>query len=90
MQRVTHAGHGTVMAAVSAGIPLVFVPMGRDQPAVAARVTGHGLGIRVDPEAGVEDLRSAIDQVLRVPAYREASRQMAKALEPHEPGRRRN
>src|SRR5262249_19278792 len=35
---ITHAGHGTVMAAAGAGVPLVCVPMGRDQPAVAARV----------------------------------------------------
>jgi hypothetical protein len=29
------ARHGTVMAAIAAGVPLVCVPMGRDQPAVA-------------------------------------------------------
>ncbi|MGH3374667.1 MAG: glycosyltransferase, partial [Actinoallomurus sp.] len=66
---VTHAGHGTVMAAVSAGVPLVCVPMGRDQPAVADRVARHGLGVRVEPDADVEDLCSAIIQVLREPAY---------------------
>jgi len=46
---ITHAGRGTVMAAVSAGVPLVCVPIGRDQPAVAARVTQHGLGVTVEP-----------------------------------------
>ena len=79
---VTHAGHGTVMAAVSAGVPLVCVPMGRDQPAVAARVTRHGLGVRVEPDAGVEELRSAICHVLDEPVYRDASRRMAQAIEP--------
>ena len=79
---ITHAGHGTVMAAIGAGVPLVCVPMGRDQPAVAARVTHHGLGVRVDPEAGIEDLRSAIRHVLGEPAYQRAARRMAAALEP--------
>ncbi|MGK5740293.1 glycosyltransferase [Micromonospora sp. URMC 103] len=79
---VTHAGHGTVMAAVSAGVPLVCVPMGRDQPAVAARVTRHGLGVRIGPDADVETVRSAIDHVLNEPGYREAARRMATAIEP--------
>jgi MGT family glycosyltransferase len=79
---VTHAGHGTVMAAVSAGVPLVCVPMGRDQPAVAARVTQHGLGIHVESEASVEELRSAISHVLGEPAYRAATQRMVEDLEP--------
>ena len=78
---ITHAGHGTVIAAVSAGVPLLCVPMGRDQPAVAARVTRHGLGVRLESEAGIEDLRSAICHVLDEPAYRRASREMARAIE---------
>lgn len=79
---VTHGGHGTVLAAVTAGVPLVCVPMGRDQPAVAARVTRHGLGSTVEPEASVADLRLAISHVLGEPAYRRAARQMALAVEP--------
>jgi MGT family glycosyltransferase len=79
---VTHAGHGTVLAAVSVGVPLMCVPMGRDQPAVTARVTHHNLGVGVDPQAGVEDLRSAISRVLDDPSYRHAAQRMAKAVEP--------
>ncbi len=40
---VTHAGHGTTMTAVTAGIPLLCMPMGRDQFNVSARVTANGL-----------------------------------------------
>ena len=79
---VTHAGHGTVLTAVSAGVPLVCVPIGRDQPAVAARVERHGLGVRADPDAGVADLRTAIRHALDEPAYRAAARRMARAIEP--------
>lgn len=79
---VTHAGHGTVMAALSAGVPLVCVPMGRDQPAVAARVAHHGLGISVDPHAGTAELRAAVQRVLGDPTYRDATRRMAALVEP--------
>jgi MGT family glycosyltransferase len=79
---ITHGGHGTVMSAVTAGVPLVCVPLGRDQPAVAARVTHHGLGIQVEPDSSVADLRSAISQVLGEPAYRRAAQRMAEAAEP--------
>ena len=29
---ITHGGHGTVMKALIAGVPLIVVPLGRDQP----------------------------------------------------------
>jgi UDP:flavonoid glycosyltransferase YjiC (YdhE family) len=48
---VTHAGHGTVMAALAAGVPLVAVPLGRDQPFTADQITALGAGIRCTPEA---------------------------------------
>jgi MGT family glycosyltransferase len=79
---ITHAGHGTVMAAVAAGVPTVCVPMGRDQPAVAATVTAHGLGVSVAPDSTVKALRTAISQVLDEPSYREATQRMAAQLEP--------
>jgi UDP:flavonoid glycosyltransferase YjiC (YdhE family) len=69
---------------ISAGVPLVCVPMGRDHPAVAARVTRHGLGVRVEPNATAEDLRSAIRHVLDEPSYRQACRETARAIEPEE------
>src|SRR5260221_5427281 len=34
---VTHAGTGTLMAALSHGVPLVCIPLGRDQPLNAER-----------------------------------------------------
>ncbi len=43
---VTHAGMGTVTRALSCGVPLVCIPMGRDQLDVAARVVHAGAGVR--------------------------------------------
>jgi len=56
--------------------------MGRDQPAVAAGVTHHNLGVTVSPEAGVGQLRDAIRRVLDDPAARGAARRMTGAIEP--------
>lgn len=57
---VTHAGHGTVMAAVTAGVPLVCTPMGRDQHAVSACVERCGLGVVLPMTAATDELRRAI------------------------------
>jgi UDP:flavonoid glycosyltransferase YjiC (YdhE family) len=39
---VTHGGHGTVAKALAAGVPLLVLPIGRDQGDNAARVTAEG------------------------------------------------
>ena len=57
---VTHAGHGTVIRALAHGVPLVCLPIGRDQPGNAARVAFHGTGIRLTPTTPVETIRHAI------------------------------
>jgi len=61
---VTHAGHGTVMAAVSYGVPLLLLPMGRDQPMVAARAAELGLGAIMDCHASAAEFASAIEHEL--------------------------
>ena len=48
---ITHAGHGTVCATAGAGVPMLCVPMGRDQPGAAARVEALGLGRSLAPDA---------------------------------------
>jgi MGT family glycosyltransferase len=84
---VTHAGHGTVMAVLRAGVPVVCLPMGRDQPAVAQRVTHHGLGLNIDPNSSVGQLSAAIRQVLDQPRYRQATQRMAEAIATESPNR---
>ncbi|MDA3897991.1 MAG: glycosyltransferase [Desulfobacteraceae bacterium] len=48
---VTHAGHGTVIRALAYGLPVVCLPMGRDQTDNAARVVHHGVGLKLSPKA---------------------------------------
>ena len=46
---VCHGGMGIAEKAVAAGVPLVAVPFGRDQPEVARRVVEAGVGVRLAP-----------------------------------------
>ena len=77
---LTHGGHGTVMKALAAGVPLVVAPLGRDQPDNAARVVHAGAGLWISKKAGVPALRDAIARVLDEPRYQIAARRMAATL----------
>jgi len=77
---ISHAGHGTVMKALIAGVPLIVVPLGRDQPDNAARVVHIGAGIRLPKNASADALRAAISQIIEDPRYRAAARTMAARL----------
>jgi UDP:flavonoid glycosyltransferase YjiC (YdhE family) len=62
---ITHAGLGMVAAALSHGVPMVCVPLGRDQHLNATRVAAVGVGIALDSAAGgagavVDDLEALL------------------------------
>jgi MGT family glycosyltransferase len=67
---ITHAGHGTVMRALAAGVPLVCMPMGRDQNDNAARVVARGAGVKLTPTASVAAIQTAVRTLLESPSYR--------------------
>src|SRR5262249_19554603 len=77
---VTHAGFGTVMAVLTHGVPLLCLPMGRDQHENAARVAACGAGMVLPAGAGVEALRHAMQELLTKPGYQEAARRMARMI----------
>lgn len=74
---VTHAGLSTVMTALANGVPLVCMPLGRDQPWNAERVATLGLGRSLERDAPVGDVRAAIEDVLGDPCYRREAQRMA-------------
>jgi UDP:flavonoid glycosyltransferase YjiC (YdhE family) len=82
---VSHCGHGTTIKALAAGVPMVCIPMGRDQNDTAARVVHHGAGIRLSPKASVPDIRSAVTQVLGEERYRSGARRLAEAIADDDP-----
>jgi MGT family glycosyltransferase len=73
---VTHAGMGTVTRALATGVPLVCLPMGRDQLDVAARVVHAGAGLRLRPSARPAAIAAAVERVIREPDFRNAARRI--------------
>jgi len=78
---VTHAGLSTVMAALSHGIPLLCMPMGRDQDFNTERVEAVGAGRMISRNAEAPEVRTALVNVLESPDYRRGARRMAAIIE---------
>lgn len=57
---VTHGGHGTVVKALAAGLPLLIMPMGRDQGDNAARASARGAGLRLKTGASSRAVAAAL------------------------------
>jgi MGT family glycosyltransferase len=79
---ITHAGLNTVLESLSEGVPLVAVPLGNDQPGVAARLKARGACVvvsrhRLNPAR----LRKAVLLVLQDTGYREAARVLQRAIQ---------
>jgi UDP:flavonoid glycosyltransferase YjiC (YdhE family) len=77
---VTHGGHGTVMAALRAGVPLLCLPLLADQPFIAGRVHHAGAGRCLPRTAEVETIRAALVDLLDSPSYRTTAGALAQAI----------
>lgn len=77
---VTHAGVGTIMAAFACGVPMLCMPLGREQPGNAEQVRALGAGRMIAPHTPVEDVRAAIVDVLGSDALRAGARRMAESV----------
>jgi UDP:flavonoid glycosyltransferase YjiC (YdhE family) len=74
---ITHGGLGTCAGALSHGVPLVCLPLGRDQHLNAGRVEAVGAGVSLSSEASPDAIAEALDLVLGDPAYAAAARRIA-------------
>ena len=74
---VTHAGMSTVATALAAGLPMVCVPQGRDQPVNAERVEELGAGLMIAADAPPGALANAVQHVLANPHFRTTAQQLA-------------
>lgn len=78
---ITNGGASSVMAALSAGVPLIVVPTAWDKPENAQRVVEAGVGLRLSPRRCTpRRLREAVEQVLGDPSFRANATAMAEAL----------
>lgn len=72
---ITHAGLNSTLESLAQGVPMVALPIGYDQPGVAARIAYHRVGESLEIETLTgEELLGAIRKVLNNPSYRERAR----------------
>ena len=79
---ITHGGHGTVMRSLVHGVPLLILPMGRDQADNAIRVVARGAGLSLGENATGDEISAAVSRLLADPGLRAAARRLGAAIEP--------
>jgi MGT family glycosyltransferase len=62
---VTHAGLGSVVNALAHGVPMVALPLDREQPDNARALVRAGAGVALDPAASADEIRAAVTDQLR-------------------------
>jgi len=78
---ITYAGLNTVLESLAEGVPLVALPLGNDQPGVAARVAARGAGVVIPQQKlTARKLRAAVRQVLEHESYRDAAQTLQSAI----------
>ena len=77
---ITHAGHGTVMKALAADVPMVLLPHGRDQADTAVRVASRGAGIVLKRTAKPGVIADAVRRVLQNGSYRSSAQYLGDAV----------
>ena len=79
---ITHAGLNTALESLAQGVPMVAIPIGYDQPGVAARIAHHGVGEFVPVEdLDAYRLRALIQRVLTISSYGERARYFRDVIE---------
>lgn len=81
---ITHAGFGTVQAALAEGVPLLCLPCGRDQPGNAAHIASLGAGTALPPTATVAEIRAAVIAALSGAELKARAQELASKLRAHD------
>lgn len=77
---ITHGGHGTVIKALAAKVPLLILPHGRDQAENASRVTRRGAGIAISRKAPAAKNSTAAARILETDSYRLAAEELGRKV----------
>ena len=78
---ITDARVSAALDGLEAGVPMLAIPLGADQPGMAARLSYHGAARLLLPrKSSVEHIRSELMAVLREPRYRERALALGDAL----------
>lgn len=77
---ITHAGMGSALRALANGVPMLCLPMGRDQKDIAARVHWHRAGIRISQHASAVQINASLQRVLTDASFREDAGRIQQAI----------
>jgi UDP-N-acetylglucosamine:LPS N-acetylglucosamine transferase len=79
---VNHAGSGSVIGALTRGLPLVTIPIGADQELNAERLAALTAGVRLDPMAfSPSDMNEAVLRLMSSPTARAAAQRLRREIE---------
>jgi UDP:flavonoid glycosyltransferase YjiC (YdhE family) len=86
---VCHAGHGTLVRALSLGVPVVACPVAGDMNENAARLAWAGAGVRLPRRfISPRPLRHAVERVLDEPSVTERAQALSVWATTYDPGAR--
>jgi UDP:flavonoid glycosyltransferase YjiC (YdhE family) len=78
---VLHAGSGSLLGALTYGLPSILLPLGADQPHNARRCVELGLGQELDPiTATPQQIRTTAASMLTDPSWRHAAEKLRDEL----------
>lgn len=78
---ISHAGSGTFLAALGAGLPQLCVPQAADQFMNSGACARSGTGLALQPaEVSVAGVRSAVDRLLNEASFRTAAEQVSREI----------
>jgi len=78
---VTHSGLGTVLSSLAHGVPLLCIPLGRDQPQNAEAVVRCGAGLAIEATTDTSTIGRSVDAVLASDDHRRAAAAMATVIQ---------
>jgi MGT family glycosyltransferase len=77
---VCHAGINTVLEPLSAGVPMVLMPLAFEQGAIAARMKHAGVARVLSFRSSASRIAEAIQEVRGDPSYRERAHQVGREM----------
>ncbi len=77
---ICHGGLSTITTALAAGVPIVCIPQGREQPINSARVAASGVGREVATDAAPAEIAATLMEVLEDPGARREARRFAEVI----------
>ncbi len=78
---ITHAGLNTVLESLTQGVPQVAIPVGLDQPGVAARIADKKTGVVTSlDKLTAEHLSTLLNEVLNNSTYRDNAGKLKNAI----------